>query len=108
MKLMCWNCCGLGKPRAVRAFAELVRDHNPQILFLSETRLRKEKIERVRIRLGFANNFVVELEGGGGLMLLWVANVNLAIQITRRGILMFVLQKSEQEIGGALRVSTAT
>jgi exonuclease III len=37
MKLLSWNCRGLGKPAAVRALRKLTKAHHPDIVFLIET-----------------------------------------------------------------------
>lgn len=53
-----------------------MRNFTPSILFLCETRLRKDKAEWIRVKLGFEDCFVVEATGkSGGLMLLWTNNV---------------------------------
>ncbi|MCI72567.1 RNA-directed DNA polymerase (Reverse transcriptase), partial [Trifolium medium] len=40
MKLISWNCRGLGNPTAVRALKKLIKDQSPDIVFLMETKLR--------------------------------------------------------------------
>ncbi|GLU21100.1 hypothetical protein SLE2022_372630 [Rubroshorea leprosula] len=71
MSLLCWNCRGLGNPRAVHSLIELVRRKKPTVVFLSETRLDKRRMEGVRRRLGFKNCFTVDRVGtGGGLAML--------------------------------------
>ncbi|GLT35041.1 hypothetical protein SLA2020_095260 [Shorea laevis] len=72
MSLFCWNCRGLGNPRAVRCLIELVGLKNPSIVFLCETLLDKSGMERIRRRLGFRHCFTVERVGrSGGLAMLW-------------------------------------
>ena len=38
-----WNCRGLGTPRTVRVLREFVQRWDPNIVFLTETKLKKEK-----------------------------------------------------------------
>ncbi|CAM8910773.1 unnamed protein product [Rhodiola kirilowii] len=38
MKLLSWNCRGVGGPRAVRSLCDVVRPHRPSILGLIETK----------------------------------------------------------------------
>jgi exonuclease III len=66
----------------------MVREKKPDILFLMETKCRKEKMERIRVRLGFNGMFVVDPVGrSGGLVLFWKGAKNLEIQnYTRRHI----------------------
>ncbi|MCI76476.1 hypothetical protein A2U01_0097746, partial [Trifolium medium] len=39
MKVMSWNCQGLGNPRTVRALQKLLANNHPDIIFLTETKL---------------------------------------------------------------------
>lgn len=72
MNVLSWNCRGFGNPRAIRNLYRLVKDKKPAILFLMETKCSKNKMETVRIRMGFEGLFVVEAKGhSGGLALLW-------------------------------------
>ncbi|CAN1729936.1 LINE-1 reverse transcriptase homolog [Linum perenne] len=72
MIIISWNCRGLGQPRAVRALSELVKVHRPDVIFLSETLVQKQKMEEIRIKLKFDGCFVVDPIGrSGGLCVLW-------------------------------------
>ncbi|XP_045831384.1 uncharacterized protein LOC123922735 [Trifolium pratense] len=77
MKIISWNCQGLGNPRTVRALKQLIAKNKPDIIFLMETKLHN-------ISPNFKNNFAVTYsiysvdciitEGNGksgGLILLW-------------------------------------
>jgi hypothetical protein len=81
MNLLSWNCRGLGNPRTVRELRRLVKEKKPKIVFLMETKARTEKMERVRIQLGFENMFVVDSVGkSGGLALFWMIEAGVEIQ----------------------------
>ncbi|MCI02340.1 hypothetical protein A2U01_0023372, partial [Trifolium medium] len=76
MKTLSWNCRGLGSPRAVQALLRLTRLENPQLVFLMETRLKVDEMERIRSRCGFSSCLSVACSGSGrdragGLSLLW-------------------------------------
>uniref|UniRef100_A0A803NSJ4 Reverse transcriptase n=1 Tax=Cannabis sativa TaxID=3483 RepID=A0A803NSJ4_CANSA len=63
---------GMGNPWTVRTLKSPVKRWNPDLIFLSETRLKKEKAENLRVALCFEGCFVVEALGkSGGLILLW-------------------------------------
>jgi exonuclease III len=72
MSLISWNCRGLENPWTVRDLCLMVKEKRPALLFLIETKSRKNKLEGVRIKLGFEGLFVVDPVGrSGGLALLW-------------------------------------
>jgi hypothetical protein len=72
MNLLSWNCRGLGNPQAVRDLCQLTKEKKPTILFLMETKCHRNKMEFVRVKLGFECLFVVDSVGrSGGLALLW-------------------------------------
>jgi hypothetical protein len=88
MKLISWNCRGLGNPGAVRDLHQMVKEKKPTLLFLMETKSRQNHMEVVRVKLGFDGLFTVDPVGrSGGLALLWRDADDLNIQnFTRRHI----------------------
>jgi exonuclease III len=38
MKILSWKCQGIGNPRTVRALKKLIASHQPDIVFLMETK----------------------------------------------------------------------
>ncbi|KAG2671199.1 hypothetical protein I3760_14G122900 [Carya illinoinensis] len=72
MKLLAWNCRGLGNPHTVRELHLLVKEKVPQVVFISETKCNRERVEKIRNRLGLAHSFVVESRRkSGGLAMMW-------------------------------------
>lgn len=72
MSCISWNCHGLGNPCTVQFLKELILLKKPKFLFLCETICRKDKLDRLRISLGFEGAFVVDPQGkSGGLALFW-------------------------------------
>jgi hypothetical protein len=59
MSIISCNCRGLGNPSAVPFIRDLVCKYKLDILFLCETLVHANKIEEVRVRLGFEEAFVV-------------------------------------------------
>ncbi|MBA0629315.1 hypothetical protein Godav_023895 [Gossypium davidsonii] len=67
MKLLSWNVCRLGNPRAIRRLQHLLKKHYPQIVFFMETKLNCQRMERY-YRYDFQNGIVYRLkELGGGI-----------------------------------------
>uniref|UniRef100_A0A5B7BGF4 Endonuclease/exonuclease/phosphatase domain-containing protein n=1 Tax=Davidia involucrata TaxID=16924 RepID=A0A5B7BGF4_DAVIN len=72
MKILGWNCRGLGNPQTVRALRQLVKEEAPNILFLFETKTNQTRMEFIKSQIGFRNGVFVDSDGkSGGLCLLW-------------------------------------
>ncbi|CAK8571738.1 unnamed protein product [Lathyrus sativus] len=76
MKTISWNCRGLGSPRAVRALTRLLRSENPLVVFLMETKLKKEELLVLKRKLIFKFYATVDCRGigrdrAGGINLWW-------------------------------------
>jgi exonuclease III len=81
MKILSWNCWGLGNPQAVRSLCCLVKDKKPTLVFLMETKVSRRKARFLPHKLGFENMFVVDNQGkSGGLILLWTSVSSVEIQ----------------------------
>ena len=81
LRIISWNCRGLGNPRSVRALHDLVRCWNPKIVFLMETKSKKNRMERIKNRIGFANGLIVPSVGrSGGIALLWTREISLEVK----------------------------
>uniref|UniRef100_A0A803QGV3 Reverse transcriptase domain-containing protein n=1 Tax=Cannabis sativa TaxID=3483 RepID=A0A803QGV3_CANSA len=55
MKIFAWNCRGLGNTATVRQLAALLRQHKPDVLLLSETRLAPDNFKRICTKIRFDN-----------------------------------------------------
>jgi hypothetical protein len=96
--LLNWNCRGLGNPGAVRELCQMVKKKKPTLLFLMETKSRQNKMEGLRVRLGFEGLFVVDPVGrSGGLALLWKESDTLKIQNYTRRHINVVVKGYERE-----------
>ena len=81
MNIVSWNCRGLGNPRAIRAFKELIKEKDPIIAFVMETRMEARRVEGLKNRVGFSNVFAVNRCGrSGGLALFWDNNVKVNVK----------------------------
>lgn len=82
MAILSWNCRGLGNKFTVKFLRNLIYKHKPQIVFLQETKQKRDYLERLRSRFGFTDGEYVEPCGrAGGLTLWW--NSEWGIKINR-------------------------
>ena len=73
MSFIAWNYLGLGNLRTVHELTIMVRQKDPLVLFLSETKLEDKRLEVLRCKLNFAGKLVVSSWGrSGGLALFWL------------------------------------
>jgi exonuclease III len=81
MKTVAQNCRGLGNQPAVNGLLELQRTEDPDILFLSETKLVGREMEFLRWKLNMPNMVVVDSVGrSGGLALFWKREVDVSLR----------------------------
>ncbi|XP_059428667.1 uncharacterized protein LOC132162445 [Corylus avellana] len=81
MSILSWNCRGLGNPWTVSKLHHLVKEKKPTIVLLMETKLRADRLEMVRIHLGYDYMVVVDCVGRSGVLaLLWLADMGIEIQ----------------------------
>lgn len=72
MSCLAWNCHGLANPRTVRFLKEIINQLRPNLVFLSETMVRREKVDKFCKAIHYAGSFTIDSQGhGGGLALLW-------------------------------------
>lgn len=72
MRILSWNCLGLGDPQTVQSLYLLVKEKMPNVVFLMETKLSYVKAHSAAKKLKFDGCIVVKVVGrSGGLMLLW-------------------------------------
>jgi exonuclease III len=86
MKILAWNCRGLGKPHAVRALQQLLKVHSPDMVFLSETKLcESDPNLKSKLCFNILPNYLLVNCGkqngkrSGGLAMIWKSDVNLTI-----------------------------
>ena len=65
MKIVAWNCRGLGNRPAVRGLLGMQKSEGADILFLSETKLDERRMQKFRWMLGLPNMIVKDCEGKG-------------------------------------------
>jgi exonuclease III len=76
MKIISWNCQGLGNPKTVRALRKLISTHQPDLLFLMETKLLENQYHFLNFYKDTysAHTINCSISGGGragGLAAIW-------------------------------------
>lgn len=80
MKLLSWNCRGLGNPRTVRVLRDLIKSQKPDLLFLSETLVDNNVVDNLAPKFGFTSHVSVARVGrGGGLAVMWRRNLKCSV-----------------------------
>jgi exonuclease III len=85
MKILSWNCRGLSWPAVVRGLRALIRANDPDIIFLSETKISPSLASPILNHLGFYLMTHVAPSGScGGLVLAWRLGVELESFISNK------------------------
>lgn len=72
MNIILWNCRGARKPSFHKHVSELVRNHNPAMLVVMETRVGGDRAKETTDRLPFDGSVHTDTIGyTGGLWMLW-------------------------------------
>jgi exonuclease III len=72
MKILAWNCRGLACAPTIHTLRALIRQHRPDVLFLSETKVLSSRFWISLSRLGFVSWLEVPPVGrSGGLFVTW-------------------------------------
>jgi hypothetical protein len=72
---------GLGLNPAVGELRDLIRSYNPAVVFLNETKQKKQYMERLQWSMGFRHGVCVEGKGkGGGLALWWRDGIEVTVR----------------------------
>ncbi|KAM2053759.1 hypothetical protein ACFX1T_003363 [Malus domestica] len=80
MIFLTWNCRGIGQDSTVDVLRDRIHLNKPFIVFLSETKARRNGIETLRRSMGYQHRFFVEAIGqSGGLCLWWKDNLEVQI-----------------------------
>ena len=98
MSCLSWNCCGLGHPRTVQVLLDLVRSKKSDFIFLMETMCSREKLESLKVKLGFDNLFNMDKVGrSGGLSLYWKSPHNVRLLKFGRNFIDVRVENADSE-----------
>lgn len=71
MSYLSWNSLGAGNLWTVQELGDLIKESQPRIVFLMETRLEDRGIDRLKQRFKMFGFSVLSRGRSGGLALLW-------------------------------------
>ncbi|XP_028798620.1 uncharacterized protein LOC114754051 [Neltuma alba] len=95
MKMIAWNCQGLGRTLTVKKLREECLKNKPSIIFLMETKIKGEKVKRIRRLCQMQEEFYVDPRGrGGGLALWWKEDVIVNIWFNSRNLIHVSLESN--------------
>jgi hypothetical protein len=78
MRFLAWNCRGLSRASAVRSLRGKIRNHSPDVLFLSETKMHPNNAVVILNSLGYFHMLHAPPSGSkGGLLLAWRHGVDI-------------------------------
>jgi len=87
MKLLSWNCQGLGSPLTVQALKALVVKEKPDLVFFMETK-NTEAVILLQRHLKFPNSHFINPIGlDRGLAMFWQSHISLYVEDSNQHIL---------------------
>ncbi|XP_021836918.2 uncharacterized protein [Spinacia oleracea] len=78
MKILSWNCQGLGNPWTVKSLRDWCWRERPNVVFLMETMIDSKSLERVRNICGFSEGICLSSAGNSGGIGFWWRDINVS------------------------------
>ncbi|KAL0433363.1 UNVERIFIED_CONTAM: hypothetical protein Slati_2670600 [Sesamum latifolium] len=80
MKILAWNCQGLSPSWTVHTLTEMVWLHRPSLVFISKTKCKSRRCDRIKETVDYFHLGVNSVGKGGGLLLLWRKDIDVWLQ----------------------------
>lgn len=104
MSCISWNCQGLWVALTRKVLKDLCKKHKPSLVFLMETRMKPNKLERLR-RSSFGDGYAEYVDpvgSAGGLALWWRKGIQLDILFTSRNCINVRVVKGVENSWGLI------
>ena len=96
MSLLAWNCWGLGSAPAVRSLTNVVKDTDPILVFLSETKATQNRMKGPQRKLNLTQGISVPSDGqSGGLAMLWKEEADVHFKSCLNGHIDMVVSEGD-------------
>ncbi|GMI70382.1 hypothetical protein HRI_000707500 [Hibiscus trionum] len=80
MRILCWNCQGLGQAPVVQHLRDYVCLSNPEVIFLCETKINNVACSQLCLSLGFINVIAIPpMEGCSSIALFVTNDINITL-----------------------------
>ena len=98
MLVLSWNCRGLNGDPTGEALRSLVRNRNPDVVFLMETKMSIDRMDLLRKRFGFWKGVAYPANGlAGGLCFWWTRGLNLEVSCVSRNVITMNVRGDDRE-----------
>ena len=98
MRTIAWNCRSAGRALTVRALKELIRESNLDRVFLSETKIKSKRINKICDRLKFVDSWCVDANGlFGDLVLFWRSGVDVEVVFSNKNMIVALVYSNPPE-----------
>ena len=84
MSILLWNARGVARQGFRRNIRQLIKDHDPMIVIITESRVSRENIKEIASSLPFNSFETVDPQGfSGGILMLWNEGLHSFTTITK-------------------------
>ncbi|KAK5825742.1 uncharacterized protein LOC128293787 [Gossypium arboreum] len=81
MKILCWNCRGIGNPATIHELKQILVANDPEVIFLCETKVQTNKFPQIRSKCRMEGCLAVNACGkSSGLVMMWKEGTKVEIQ----------------------------
>ena len=79
MKILCWNCHGIGNPWTVKALQDQCWRDKSNIVFVMESMIDDKRLNKVKNKCGYVDGVCISSIGKSGEMGMWWKNVKVNV-----------------------------